>query len=792
MTDIYSWWIEEFGVDGFRIDTTKHVNMEFWQYFGPRIVDAAARSGNDDFFAFGEVFDQQFGPQFLSEFSTRGQLQSTIDFAFQLAARDYASAGGSAQDLRALFAADDWYIDADSNAYAMPTFLGNHDMGRIGWFLEQDNPDADDAELLARSRLAHALMFFARGQPVIYYGDEQGFTGDGGDKLAREDMDPSTVGEYNDNDLIGTDATTADDNFDRTHPLYQAIRRFSKLYRQHPALHSGAQLDRYAADGAGIYAFSRIDRDRGVEYVVAVNNAETEQTATIPTDTPATQFRSLNTGAEGGANPAPVVRSSSDGELNVTVPALGVRVYKADHAIPAGSTSAVAISNLVDGQVVELDTTSMDGHDVVDRMEIGADVTADGPVEVTFAVRETGSSGYTVVGTDDNAPYRVFYDTTVHGDRVPLDAIAVVRDAAGTIASSEVVGVVPTTAKDETVTYPYAVVHYQRADGDYGDHTTGDFNDFWGLHAWGDIEETIDWAAPKPFIGEDDFGRFAWLELTPGASNVGFIVHRGDVKDGTDADRFFDPGATPEIWVKNDDLAVYTSQAAAQGYVTIHYQRPDGDYGDPASGDFNDFWGLHLWGDAVDPSEVTGWTSPKPPTGADDFGAYWTVPIQSTDGPVNFIVHRGDQKDPGPDQSFDPAAQASAWIQSGDSTVYDGRGGAEGEPYATIHYHRPAGDYGDYASSNFADFWGLHTWEDSADPEPDWPTPRKPTDEDVFGVVFEVPLDPGAERMGYILHRGDEKDPGPDQFLNFADDGYEVWQVKGADPTHPHVLPVPD
>jgi hypothetical protein len=28
---------------------------------------------------------------------------------------------------------------------------------------------------------------------------------------------------------------------------------------------------------------------------------------------------------------------------------------------------------------------------------------------------------------------------------------------------------------------PYAIIHYFRADGDYGDHTTGDFNDFWGV-----------------------------------------------------------------------------------------------------------------------------------------------------------------------------------------------------------------------------------------------------------------------------------------------------------------------
>ena len=66
---------------------------------------------------------------------------------------------------QAFFAADDWYTDADSNVYQLPTFLGNHDMGRIGWIVQRDNPGAGDAEWVARDRLAHELMYFSRGQP---------------------------------------------------------------------------------------------------------------------------------------------------------------------------------------------------------------------------------------------------------------------------------------------------------------------------------------------------------------------------------------------------------------------------------------------------------------------------------------------------------------------------------------------------------------------------------------------------------------------------------------------------
>jgi len=332
----------------------------------------------------------------------------------------------------------------------------------------------------------------------------------------------------------------------------------------------------------------------------------------------------------------------------------------------------------------------------------------------------------------------------------------------------------------------YAIVHYYRDDGDYGDHTTGDYNDFWGLHLWGDIDETIEWTAPKPFLGEDEYGRFAWVKLNPEASNVEFIVHRGDTKDGTNDDRSFDPSLNPEVWLRQDDETIYTSQAEAQGYVTVRYHREDGDYGDPTSPDYNDFWGLHLWGDAIDPSEGTGWTTPKEPSGIDDYGAFWNILVADASQSVNFIIHRGDNKDPGPDQGFMPLDSATVWIQSGDETIFPQRGAAEG--VVTIHYHRPAGDYGDPTSPDYNDFWGVHTWGGANDPG--WTTPRTPVGVDVFGVVFEVPLFEDAINISYILHRGDTKDPGPDQILNFEEWGYEVWQLQGADSEAPYILPI--
>jgi alpha-amylase len=45
MIEIYKTWIKDMGIDGFRIDTMKHVNDEFWQKFGPEVLAYAKIQG---------------------------------------------------------------------------------------------------------------------------------------------------------------------------------------------------------------------------------------------------------------------------------------------------------------------------------------------------------------------------------------------------------------------------------------------------------------------------------------------------------------------------------------------------------------------------------------------------------------------------------------------------------------------------------------------------------------------------------------------------------------------------
>jgi len=419
MIDIYGAWIRDFDVDGFRIDTMRHVDDGFWQQFGPAVLEVAASEGKDDFFMFGEVFDTSRATT--SHFTTTDDQQAVLDFPFQDAARTFVSRDGSAEDLAAFYADDDWYTDADSSAYSLPTFLGNHDMGRFGGFLRADNATAGDEELLAKAELANDLMYLTRGNPIVYYGDEQGLTGDGGDRAARQTMFGTGIAEYTDDDLIGTDATLAAPAFDLAHPLYEQITDLNLVRSEYRALATGAQITRYADND--VFAFSRLNRDERVEVVVALNGADQPRTVTVPTW--GGTFSLIYGDGEGYKT------SAQDGTIEVTVPAYGAVVYRADAALPG-----------TDAPQVSLEEPRVSGDDAA-RVEVAADVDAESYAEVSFWAKPTDGE-WTHIGTDDNAPFRVFHDVTDFAPGTGVEYVAVASDGLGHDRTSEpVVATVP-------------------------------------------------------------------------------------------------------------------------------------------------------------------------------------------------------------------------------------------------------------------------------------------------------------------------------------------------------------
>ncbi len=220
---------------------------------------------------------------------------------------------------------------------------------------------------------------------------------------------------------------------------------------------------------------------------------------------------------------------------------------------------------------------------------------------------------------------------------------------------------------------------------------------------------------------------------------------------------------------------------AAQGQstceiATLHYKRSDADY---------EGWGLHIWGSTA-VNDVT-WTSPFMPTGEDEYGLLWEVPMAEGATLLNYIVHNGDEKDPGPDQvmTFSDVG-CGIWLVQGSAEQYlDAESAladiaaplpvaAQGQDsceIATLHYKRSGMDY---------EGWGLHIWGPTAVNDVTWTSPFMPTGEDEYGLLWDVPMAEGATLLNYIVHNGDEKDPGPDQVMTFSEVGCEIWLKQGS------------
>ncbi|REL28987.1 alpha-amylase [Thalassotalea euphylliae] len=316
LTEVFKDIITEFKPDGFRIDTVKHVNIEFWQAFSPALVEHAKAQGLPKFFMFGEVFDGN--PEVLSRFTTEGKVPSVLDFGFAFAVRNVLVDQKGTRELANLFAQDSKYRDHDSDENQLLNFVGNHDFGRFAWYLAESDHNYSETEKVARLTQAHQMMYFLRGIPVTYYGSEQGFVGDGGNHDSRQDMMPSQVASYNDDDLLGTDKTTADDNFDQAHPLYLALKEMAEVYQAHPVLRYGQQHVVYSNDKAEIFAVTRT-LPSGEQYLIAFNTANHQSSANMLLSTNADKLVYQS---------APAKHSAQGNQFNLTMAPLSVVIYQ--------------------------------------------------------------------------------------------------------------------------------------------------------------------------------------------------------------------------------------------------------------------------------------------------------------------------------------------------------------------------------------------------------------------------------------------------------------------------------
>ncbi len=404
--EVYGNWISNYGISGFRVDTARHVDDKFFKNWSPLIQASAKKSNINDFTIFGEVFD--YSVFNLMTYVRQNKIQTVLDFPFQAKATEYASGYSNAPTLTALFENDDYYTSAQSSASNLVTFLGNHDVGRAGFIIASKRIQPAD-QLVPRTNLANALMYFSRGIPTVYYGDEVGMTGtnSGKDQFARQDMFPTEVEIWKTETRIGGSPIGNGDAFTATkqNPIAKYLVELAEIRKNNPALANGPMLERYSK--YALYVISKKDVAENKEYLVAFNNSDTDEVVEVTTAT-----------ATGGWSQilGKTVVTTNQNKVSFTVPALSTIVLKANSPIDQFATKVTKLS------------TSFD--DLTGFYKVKAGLTSKDFLSVEFFARNAGTSKWISQGVDTGSPYSIYLDP-LDFPKKKIELRAVARNSKG-------------------------------------------------------------------------------------------------------------------------------------------------------------------------------------------------------------------------------------------------------------------------------------------------------------------------------------------------------------------------
>ncbi|MFO0645816.1 MAG: alpha-amylase family glycosyl hydrolase [Polyangiales bacterium] len=290
MVEAYWRWVRMLDLDGFRIDTLKHVDHGFWQYFGSNIRRLAAAAGKRNFFMFGEAFDGD--DRLVGSYTGPNEMDSVFYFPQKYRVFDniFQCGDGNTSDIENLYRdrMNDFSGTPQPMGVGVPprqllvNFMDNHDVSRFLYGLNPtvasdisrggrdcssgvvDSRNPRDIERF-RPRLHAALAYLLTedGIPCIYYGTEQDFHG-GNDPSNRERLWETNfaTAARRPNNSLSTFGWTQ--RLIQTRLRYPALRRGAMSLRWTTA-HTGAEQD------AGIVAFERVD---GQNYALVVIHAK--------------------------------------------------------------------------------------------------------------------------------------------------------------------------------------------------------------------------------------------------------------------------------------------------------------------------------------------------------------------------------------------------------------------------------------------------------------------------------------------------------------------------------------
>ena len=295
-------------------------------------------------------------------------------------------------------------------------------MGRIGYQIRNAVLDNDLTGALDRAKLANALLFLLRGSPTLYYGDEKGMAGVGGDKQARQDMFPTQIVSWQTQPRIGANPIATSSSFNQVHPLEIQLQDLQKLIAANPALRDGTQQVRTTV--GDVFVVTRFADDQ--EYFVAFNGSDEAAKAKFSVATTDSTWEALNGNC------------SLTSAMEITVPARDYCVYKAGKKYLDPKKLSVQLS------LKNRDSLFQDG------IALTATVPGNGYNTVAFSYRKKGGK-WISVGTSekrtvkDSATKAGFYRAYLLKSGLKIgtevEVIAVARNTSGKIATSKIVKV---------------------------------------------------------------------------------------------------------------------------------------------------------------------------------------------------------------------------------------------------------------------------------------------------------------------------------------------------------------
>lgn len=239
-------------IDYFRVDTVKHVEDTTWRAFKNALtaIDPGFKLVGE---YYGGTIDSDGGNL------QTGQMDSLLDFGFKNAARDFTS--GNINEVDAYLQDRESKLD---NTRMMAQFLSSHDENG---FLS-DYVGGDKGKLM----IAASLQITAKGQPVIYYGEELGRSGSNAGDMSK--------GEFSENrgDMPWDQLTAEQGLHDHYQKLLNIRAKYSMVYSK------GTRTKLTGSDELGYLAFNKQYGNENIVTVINTDPAAVSVSIPVPFD----------------------------------------------------------------------------------------------------------------------------------------------------------------------------------------------------------------------------------------------------------------------------------------------------------------------------------------------------------------------------------------------------------------------------------------------------------------------------------------------------------------------------